>query len=110
MARVSYVAGYLIDFANAGDITKHTLPYDLTELCERLVTRWFKRREAEGKDSDGFNGGLTVWAKELNEEDKKFWAENQKFLLERLGYMSEKITGKDFVIEHNKQLEKILEG
>jgi hypothetical protein len=68
--KVSYVAGYKIDWANVGDLTKHTLPADLTDLAERLVVRWFKRREHEGKDSESFDRGNTNWSKELTAEDK----------------------------------------
>ncbi len=69
--RVTYLAGYLIDWANAGDTTKHTLPADLTDFCERLVTRWFKRREAEGKEQESFNGSTVKWKEELTVEDKQ---------------------------------------
>jgi hypothetical protein len=69
--RASYVAGYKFDFANAGDLTKHALPADLTDLCERLVVKWFKRREAEGKTSESFSGGTINWKDEMNSEDKE---------------------------------------
>ncbi len=69
--RITYTAGYLIDFANAGDSTKHTLPADLTDLCERLVTRWFKRREAEGKETETFDNLTVKWKDDLNKEDKQ---------------------------------------
>ena len=68
--RATYTAGYKINFANAGDMNTHTLPADITDLCERLVVRVWKRREAEGKTSEGINGSNIGWAKELNEEDK----------------------------------------
>ena len=67
-----YVAGYLIDFTNYGDRTLHTLPADLTELCEKIVVRWFKKREAEGKTEEimGTSGGGTIkWQNGLNKED-----------------------------------------
>ena len=69
MVRASYVAGYLIDFANAGDTTKHTLPGDLTRTCENIVVRWFKRREQAGKTSEAFQGTTITFNKELDSED-----------------------------------------
>lgn len=66
--RVSYTAGYKIDFANAGNST-HTLPFDVSDLAERLVIRWFKRREAEGKSTEGTGDARVDWAKELSAED-----------------------------------------
>lgn len=68
---VTYVAGYKINFTNYGDMSTHTLPADLTALCERLVIRWFKRREAEGKLSEGFNGSNINWNNGLTDEDKE---------------------------------------
>lgn len=68
--RVTYVAGYKINFTNYGDNNTHTLPADLTDLCERLVVRWFKRRESGGKQSEGLQGGSINWKDELDSEDK----------------------------------------
>lgn len=67
--RVTYTAGYLIDFANYGNEDLHTLPYELTELAERLVTKIFKKREAEGLESQGFDNANTVWRQLLDESD-----------------------------------------
>lgn len=47
--RISYTAGYLIDFNNPTDTSKHTLPKDLTELAERLVVKFYKRRKDDGR-------------------------------------------------------------
>lgn len=69
--RFTYTAGYKINFANAGDNSTHTLPADLTDLAERLVTRWFKRRESEGRLNDAFEGATINWAQELTAEDKE---------------------------------------
>ena len=68
--RVTYVAGYKINFTNYGDNNTHTLPADITDLCERLVVRWFKRRESGGKQSEGLQGGSINWKDELDSEDK----------------------------------------
>ena len=67
---VTYTAGYLIDFTNEFDDTLHTLPYELTDLCERLVTKKLKRRESEGKSTETFNGSTITWGDLLEEYDK----------------------------------------
>ncbi len=67
--RFTYTAGYKIDFPNFGTAT-HTLPADLTDLCERLVTKLFKKREAEGKAVENFEGGGATWKELLDESDQ----------------------------------------
>ncbi len=69
--RVSYTAGYLIDFANAGSPTAHTLPADLSDLAERLVIKVFKRRNDEGKASESFEGGTVQWKDHVDDLDKR---------------------------------------
>lgn len=68
--RATYDAGYLIDFANAGSAT-HTLPFDLSDLCERLVTKLYKRKESEGRQQEAYEGGSVSWKSLLDEEDKE---------------------------------------
>lgn len=67
---VTYVAGYLVDFTDEFNNTVHTLPYELTDLCERLVTKRLKRRESEGKSTETFNGSTISWGALLEEYDK----------------------------------------
>ena len=71
--KVTYTAGYKINFSNAGDAgdatPTHTLPADLTDLAERLVVRWWKRRELGGKLSEGLQGGSIQWKDLLDSED-----------------------------------------
>ncbi len=67
--RVSYTAGYLIDFPNAGSAT-HTLPFDLSDLAERVTIKLFKRREHEGKQSEVFEGTTVQWKSLFDEDDK----------------------------------------
>ena len=69
--RVSYVAGYKINFANYGDNSTHTLPADITDLCERLAVRWFKRRELGGKESESIQRSSINWKDSLDSEDQK---------------------------------------
>lgn len=67
--RATYTAGYTIDWSNAGNST-HTLPADLTDLCERMVTRLFKKRELEGRSQEAFEGATITWESVLNEIDR----------------------------------------
>lgn len=69
--RATYDAGYLIDFTKAGDLTYHNLPADLTDLCERMVVKVFKKRDNEGKDTESFNGANTTWEKGMSADDKE---------------------------------------
>jgi hypothetical protein len=69
MVRVSYVAGYPVNWENAEDHNTHWLPADLTGLCENLVVRRFKRRDLAGKSSEAFQGATTSWRNVLDAED-----------------------------------------
>ena len=78
--RITYTAGYTIDFAtNEFDDALHTLPYDLTELCERLVVRAFKKRDSEGKRIEGFADSTITWIEDLTKEDKQVIANYRRF-------------------------------
>lgn len=46
--KVVYVGGYLIDFANETDNTKHTLPADLSLLVTEMAAQSFNNRQAQG--------------------------------------------------------------
>lgn len=70
VVRATYTAGYKIDFDNVTDPELHTLPFDITDLAERLVTKRFKRRDAEGKLTETFNGGTTNWEDLLTGDDQ----------------------------------------
>lgn len=73
--RVSYTAGYKFNFANAGDAgdatPTHTLPYEISELAERLVIKAFKKRESVGKSQEGFEGSNVNWQKEMDDDEKE---------------------------------------
>jgi hypothetical protein len=68
--RVTYVAGYKINWTNYGDNSTHTLPADITDLAERLIVKLFKKRESEGKQSESFEGGNVNWKELFDEVDK----------------------------------------
>lgn len=68
--RISYVAGYKIDFVNETDPTKHNLPFDISSLAERLTVKQFKRREEVGKSGESVGDVTINWFDHLEEEDK----------------------------------------
>jgi hypothetical protein len=62
--RVNYTAGYLIDFTNEYSTTQHTLPYDISEVCEELVVKRFKKRDSEGRANESFQESSITWETE----------------------------------------------
>lgn len=68
--RFTYTAGYKINFADELAAT-HTLPFDITDLCERLVIWKWKKREAEGKTSEVGAEAQTSWMAGLSDDDKE---------------------------------------
>jgi hypothetical protein len=69
MIRATYIAGYPVDWPNAGNGTTHRLPDDLTYLCENLVVRRFKRRQLAGMSSTALEGATHSWRNELDADD-----------------------------------------
>jgi Phage gp6-like head-tail connector protein len=70
MLRATYVAGYAVDWGNAGNGSTHLLPADLTNLCENLVVRIFKRKLLDGKTSENIQGATTSWRDRLDAFDQ----------------------------------------
>lgn len=68
--RASYVGGYPVDWPNAGNGNTHLLPADLSDLCENLVVRRFKRRQLAGQSSHALEGATTSWRGDLDAENK----------------------------------------
>jgi Phage gp6-like head-tail connector protein len=60
--RATYTAGYKIDFSDPTDVSKHTLPFDLTK---RL-----KKRDHEGKSNESFDGGTVTWSRFIETGDQ----------------------------------------
>jgi hypothetical protein len=75
MIRVSYVAGYPVNWANAEDHNTHWLPADLTNVCENLVIRRFKRRQLAGQSSQALEGATHSWRNTLDQEDQDIIAQ-----------------------------------
>lgn len=78
--RVSYVAGYLIDFTNEFDDTLHTLPFELSDLCERLATKLIKRRESEGRSQESFNNSSINWGDFIEAHDRQILANYRRVI------------------------------
>lgn len=64
--RVTYKAGYKIDFAVPAN---HTLPYDISGLAEKLTVKAFKKRESIGKVTEGVGGDSITWQTDLDTEE-----------------------------------------
>ena len=79
--RATYVAGYLIDFTDPYNSTLHTLPAEISGLCERLVARRFKKRDSEGRTSDGFGGSTVTWGKLIEEADQSILSNYQRIII-----------------------------
>ena len=71
VVRVTYTAGYKIDFGTFGNLSLHTLPADLTDCAERLATRLLKRREDEGKSGTSYQQSSVDYMTDLSFEDRE---------------------------------------
>lgn len=63
--RVTYNAGYLIDWTTQAN---HTLPYDLTHACRKLVLKEFNKRKAQGITHESIGGASIDWNEDLDPE------------------------------------------
>jgi len=79
--RVSYVAGYLINFDDEYDLTEHTLPFDISNLCERMVVKAIKKRDSEGRSQETFKDSTITWSGLLDAEDKDILANYRRVLI-----------------------------
>ncbi|HVB33718.1 MAG TPA: hypothetical protein VNJ52_05010 [Patescibacteria group bacterium] len=79
MIRATYVAGYPVDWANAGNGSTHQLPADLTGTCENLVVRLWKRRQLDGKASENIQGATVSWRDALDALDLNVIANYKRF-------------------------------
>jgi hypothetical protein len=71
MLRATYVAGYPVDWQNAGNGSTHQLPADLTNTCDNIVERIFKRLKTAGKSGEGITGATISWKDDLDAMDKQ---------------------------------------
>lgn len=59
--RVSYVAGYKINFDNEGNLLLHNLPTDLTGACEQLCAAMYNIRKNAGVESESLGAHSVTW-------------------------------------------------
>lgn len=69
--RVSYTAGYKIDFANETNTALHTLPFDIELLAKQLVAKAYNQRKADGKSNESVEGSSIGWDRQISEEQKQ---------------------------------------
>jgi hypothetical protein len=69
MIRASYTGGYPVNWNNPEDHNTHWLPGDITNVCENLVVRRFKRRNLAGKSAETLSGTTESWRNTLDQED-----------------------------------------
>jgi hypothetical protein len=79
MLRATYVAGYPVDWTNAGDGSTHQLPADLSNTCDNVVERIFKRRGLAGKASENIQGATVAFRNDLDQMDLDTIARYQRF-------------------------------
>ena len=66
--RVTYTAGYLIDFTNEGDQTKHTLPFDLTFAVTEIVARKLQLRQSQGITRQQVEGQMAIMTDDMTKD------------------------------------------
>jgi len=71
MLRATYIAGFPVDWQNAGNGTTHRLPADLTNTCENICVRTFKRLPLAGQASENIQGATVAWRNDYDAEDKQ---------------------------------------
>lgn len=65
--KVTYVAGYVIDYATPAN---HTLPYDLSMVAEQIVSKVFGKRKSEGSSSESIDGANVSYEKDITTEQR----------------------------------------
>lgn len=71
--RLTYTAGYLIDFGNELDPTMHTLPFDLTQVATEIVAKTYNLRLSQGIYQESTEGQSITYESdryELNDDHK----------------------------------------
>lgn len=63
--RFSYTAGYLIDFTNEGDPTKHELPMDLSMVATEVVAKIYQYKNNLGQVRVQTEGQMIIWDKDI---------------------------------------------
>lgn len=75
--QVTYNAGYLIDFNNPFDPTKHTLPADLTMVANEIIAKIYNTRKSAGilqETTEGQSISYSFKARELDDHSANILA------------------------------------
>ena len=67
--KITYTAGYKIDFDNEDDEEQHNLPAEISELAGRLAVRHYRKLEHEGEASTSYETSTTSWQDLVRPED-----------------------------------------
>lgn len=84
--QVVYTAGYLIDFTNEFDPTKHTLPEDLTYVATEMVAIMMNTRKSAGiitESTEGQSISYSFKARELDDNHRNILSGYKTFRLAR---------------------------
>lgn len=78
--RLSYTAGYLIDWDHETDATKHTLPFDLTQVATETVAKVLNTRFSQGIYSESTEGQSITYSSNRNDvqDDHKIILDSYK--------------------------------
>ena len=69
--RVTYQAGYKIDFTNEGNLSLHTLPIDLTGAIENMVAQIYYTRRSKGIKQESLGNHSVTFSDLLTDENGK---------------------------------------
>jgi hypothetical protein len=65
--KVVYTGGYLIDFTNENDITKHTLPSALTQIATEMSAQTFNLSKSAGIQTESTEGQSISYQSSTND-------------------------------------------
>lgn len=80
--RVSYNAGYLIDFTDEFNVVHHTLPQDITMVANELIAKVYNTRKAAGllqESTEGQSLSYSFKSRELDDNSRNILAQYKLF-------------------------------
>lgn len=75
---VTYTAGYVINWTTQ---SSHTLPYDLTHACRKLVLKEFSKRKAQGLTRESVGGASIDWNEDVDPEITQILSKYKRHLV-----------------------------
>ena len=76
--RITYVAGYVIDWSDAN---KHTLPADISELAKRFALRQYRKLGNEGEKTSNYTNSSLTWDDLIDATDKEIISKYQRLTI-----------------------------